>query len=1067
MSKRFNGGYGLGLGSARLARSPYGLDHEGLGGPRRCGTMGRRVARSRRVVEPFRNPVRPCSAARKDDAVPPEALTDVPPYLRTDLPAEVRARDLLDRLTPAERLATLHQHAPAVERLGLAPFRTGTEALHGVSWLGTATVFPQPVGLAATWDPDLLRRVGEVVGTEVRAKHAADPTVSLNVWAPVVNPLRHPLWGRTEEGFSEDPHVTAWLASAYARGLRGDHPRTWRTVPTLKHFLAYGNETDRAVTSSHVPLRVLHEWELPAFRGPLADGTAAAVMPGYNLTNGRPNHVARGLLYELRSWAPGSVAVVSDAAAPTNLVVGERYFPDHVASHAASLRAGVDSFTDNDADPHLTLERLGVALEQGLLAQEDVDRAALRLLELRVRTGELDVADDPWSGTGADAIDLPAHRELAREAVARSVVVLRDEPVGGGAPVLPLPAAPARLAVVGPLADVVLHDWYSGTPPRTTSVAAALAARYPDAEVVVADGADRVALRSTSAGAYLEVGDDPTVVTASAPTAGPGTHLDVTDWGDGLLTLRSVASGRLLGGASWIVAADADRVGGWVVQESFRRHLHDDGTWSLQHVASARWLRVQHGSGLLVTDADGPDAAERFVWRTVRAGHEAVAAAARDADAVLVVVGNDPHLAGRETQDRPHLALPSAAEEVWRSARDVADRAALVVVSSYPYVLGPATRDAAAVVWSSHGGQELGPGLVDVLSGDVEPSGRLAQSWPADAEQPGPLLEYDVERAGATYRYAAGEPAFAFGHGLTYGRVVYDAVALDRDRVDAPPAWSARAEPDAGRVRARVVVRNDGERPAHELVQVYALAPRDLPVSAPRRVLVAHARVLLAAGESREVELAVDLARLAVWDVAAVPAGGVPADGDPDLHVGAFRLQAGGYVLAAGPSSADLPVRATLRVEGPAAPVRAGTGLRVPAHAFSAYDGVVTAERTPDAGWALDVAPGRRDGRAAYDRVDLTGVGTLRLEVARTGPGAGRAVRVEVRPTGDDGAWAPLAVVDPGNAAADDGTALRHRWHEVAVPVDAPHGPHDVRVALPAGVRLGALRLDGPGTGPA
>ena len=159
-------------------------------------------------------------------------------------PFDVRAQDLLDRLTLPEKLALLHQRAAPVPRLGLGPFRTGTEALHGVAWLGTATTFPQPVGLAATWDAELLERVGAVVGTEVRAKHAADPSVSLNVWAPVVNPLRHPRWGRNEEGFSEDPHLTAYLATAYARGLRGDHPTYWRTVPTLKHLVAY-SQRDR------------------------------------------------------------------------------------------------------------------------------------------------------------------------------------------------------------------------------------------------------------------------------------------------------------------------------------------------------------------------------------------------------------------------------------------------------------------------------------------------------------------------------------------------------------------------------------------------------------------------------------------------------------------------------------------------------------------------------------------------------------------------------------------------------------------------------------------------------
>lgn len=447
------------------------------------------------------------------------------------------ARTVLAALTPAERVALLHQHAPAVARLGLAAFRTGTEALHGVAWLGTATVFPQPVGLAATWDPALLAAVGRAVATEVRALHARDASVSLNVWAPVVNSLRHPLWGRTEEGYSEDPDLTAALATGYCRGLRGDHPRVWATVPTLKHLLAYGNEGDRAVTSSHMPPQTLREWELPAFAGPLRAGVVGALMPSYNLVNGRPSHVARELLDEVRAWAPGSVAVVSDAQAPSNLVDGERYLPDHVTADAAALLAGVDSFTEDSQDAAPTVGRLTAALERGLLQQADVDRAALRLLELRERTGELS-GEDPHA-VGPDAVDLPEHRALAREAAGRGVVLLADE---GG--VLPL-RSPRSVAVVGPLADLALHDWYSGTPPYLSTPAAALAERYPGADVRVASGADRVALRSTSLDRYLEVQDDG-VLTATALEPDPSAQLDVTDWGAGACTLRSVASGLLL-----------------------------------------------------------------------------------------------------------------------------------------------------------------------------------------------------------------------------------------------------------------------------------------------------------------------------------------------------------------------------------------------------------------------------------------------------------------------------------------------------------------------------------------
>lgn len=839
------------------------------------------------------------------DAVP-QVSGETPVFRRIDEPLAVRARDLLERLTPDERIAMLHQAAPAIERLGVAAFHTGCEALHGAAWLGRATVFPQPVGLAATWDTGLIEQVGEVAAVEVRAKHAENPLVSLNVWAPVVNTLRHPAWGRNEEGYSEDPHVTALFGTAYSRGLRGDHPRVWRTVAALKHFLAYNNETDRSVTDSNMSLRTLHEEELPAFRGAIEAGVAGGIMLAYNRVNGAPAHTQPELVAEARSWSAESIAVVSDAGAPTFLVTTQRAHPDHVSATAALVRSGLDSFTDNDADAQPTIGYLREALAAGLLTTDDIDRAVTRLLELRIRTGEFDDADDPYREIGVDAIDRPASRVLAREVAGRSVVVLRND-----AGLLPL-AAPARVAVVGPLADLVLTDWYAGTPPYAIGIGAALAERYPDVEIVT--GADTVALSAASSGRYLVAAEGGSVVEAAATAADESTWFDVTDWGDGILTLRAQASGRLLTGGHWPVRADAERVGGWVVQETFRRHVHSDGTWSLLHLGSGRWLRTMRDSGLLAAEAVTLPAAERFGIRTIRSGQQAVAEAAARADAVVVAVGNDPHLSGRETEDRPHLLLPDSAVELWRAAREANPRSVLTIVSSYPYVLGEGVADAETVVWSSHGGQELGHGVVDVLSGDREPSGRLAQGWLAAEADAGDLFDYDTLRQGATYRHQSAEPTFAFGHGCTYTRVAYKSVALDVAEVVAPAVthqhagFDARAEDTV--VRAVVRVSNEGDRDAEELVQLYALPSEGLPIPTPRRLLVAYRRVRLAPGESRDVELEFALPRLAVWDD-AVRLPGAPDDW---VHAGALRVQPGAHTLAAGPSAWSLPVRAGLEV---------------------------------------------------------------------------------------------------------------------------------------------------------
>ncbi|WP_062518117.1 beta-glucosidase family protein [Demequina gelatinilytica] len=834
-------------------------------------------------------------------------MTD--PFRDTSLPAEDRAADLLARLTPEERIAMLHQVVAPIERLGLGEFHTGCEALHGAAWMGTATVFPQPVGLAATWDTGLIERVGAASATEVRAKRAEKPSVSLNVWAPVVNTLRHPGWGRNEEGYSEDPHVTGLFGAAYAQGLRGRDPRVWRTVPALKHFLGYSNETDRSVTSSEMSLRTLHEEELPAFRCALETGAAGGMMLAYNRVNGKAAHTQPELVAEARSWAPDSIAVVSDAAAPTFLVTTQREEPDFVHGAAALIRAGMDSFTDNDADSSPTVAQVTAALEAGLLTMEDVDRAVLRLLELRVRTGELDGDADPYGAVSLADLDTAASRALAREAVAASVVVLRNS-----AGVLPL-AAPSRVAVVGPLADDILTDWYSGTPPYKSTVAGALAERFPGAAVTVATGADTVSLRAASSGAYLTASEDGSTVGATAASGADDAQWDVTDWGDGVLTLRSHASGLLLTGGHWPVRADASRVGGWVAQESFRKHVHPDGTWSLLHLGSGRWLRAWRDSGLVAADAVTVDTAERFRVQTVRAGLASVADAAAGADAVVVAVGNDPHLAGRETEDRPHLWLPESAAAVWRAASAANPKAVLAIMSSFPYVLPSGVADAPTVVWSSHGGQEMGRGLVDVLTGDVEPRGRLAQSWPVDPSQAGDLFDYDTLRQQATYRHQPAPYAFAFGHGLTYGEVAYSAVALEADVVTAPAPThrhaSFVARPDEAVVSATVTVTNSGERDADELVQVYVEPAEEFALPTPRRLLVAYERVRLAPGETRIVPLAFPVARLSVWD-GSVRLGGAPQDW---LHEGALRVQPGLYRVAAGPSADALEVGTELTVE--------------------------------------------------------------------------------------------------------------------------------------------------------
>ncbi|MFF6954021.1 glycoside hydrolase family 3 C-terminal domain-containing protein [Streptomyces iakyrus] len=877
------------------------------------------------------------------------------PFRDPQLPFAKRVDDLLGRLTLDEKTSFLHQFAPAVERLGLAAFRTGQEALHGVAWMGPATVFPQAVGLGATWNPELVRRVGDAVSREIRAMRAKDDRVGLNVWSPTVNLLRHPLWGRNEEGYSEDPKLTSAIATAYTHGLRGDHPAYWRTAPVLKHWLAHNNETDRSTTSSSVPARVLHEYDLRAFRETVEAGAVAGVMPAYNLVNGRPNHVSPYLREHLRAWTDEELLVCSDAGAPSNLVDSEHYFDTHEEATAASLVAGVDSFTDHGTDSSQIIGRLRGALERGLLTEADVDTAVRRQLSVRFRLGEFDPGHDPHEATGA--FDTPAHRALAQEAAEQAIVLLKNDGV--------LPLAPdARIAVVGLLADECKLDWYSGTLIHRSTPLEGLYERFGAERVEFAEGVDRVRLK-TSTGAFLHVpvaegataeargaegALDPALLTGrtdlpALTTDADGTELALADWGGGVLTLRA-PDGRYLSVADdGCLRASADQPGGWIVQETFRLEPHGKGHL-LKHLGTGRHVCVS-ADGVKVADTD-PEVFELVV---AERGEEAAARAAAAADVVVVVAGNDPYINGRETEDRTTLRLPEHQARLLRAARAANPATVLALVSAYPYAVDPAGLP--AVLWTAHGGQAAGTALARVLAGDVSPAGRLPQTWYADdADLPG-LLDYDVIGSRQTYLYFEGTPLFPFGHGLSYASFTYGGL-------------TARA--GDGAVHVSFSVTNTGDVTADEVAQLYARAV-DPSVPRPRRELLAHRRVTLAPGATAEPAFEIPLSAFAFFDVAQ----------------DRWRVEPGAYELLAGASSEDVRLRATVTLDGEPALPRAVVANGLPAAGFDEYSGIEIVDRTKVSGDAVTPAD-QATGELVYRACDFgRGISGVTVEVAGEG----------------------------------------------------------------------------------
>ncbi|MFS8202084.1 glycoside hydrolase family 3 C-terminal domain-containing protein [Streptomyces sp. CWNU-52B] len=943
-----------------------------------------------------------------------------PPFRDSQLPFAKRIDDLLSRLTLDERVAMLHQFGPAVERLGVAAFRTGQEALHGVAWMGPATVFPQAVGLGATWNEELVRRVGEAVSTEVRTMRSRDDRVGLNVWAPTVNLLRHPLWGRNEEGYSEDPGLTSAIATAYTRGLRGDHPVHWRTAPVLKHWLAHNNETDRATASSSVRPRVLHEYDLRAFRATVEAGAVAGVMPAYNLVNGRPNHVSPYLAEQLRTWTDQALLVCSDAGAPSNLVDSERYFDTHEEATAAALLAGVDSFTDHGTDSSTIVGRVQRALDQGLLTEADIDAAVRRQLSVRFRLGEFDPHLDPYADS--KDFDTPAHRALAREAAEQAVVLLKNDGL------LPLTRQDTRIAVVGLLADECKLDWYSGTLIHRSTPLEGLYERFGAERVDFAEGVDRVRLR-TSDGTYLSVPPsdeaadevrgaggalDPALLAGRTDlppltTDAVGTELALTDWGGGVLTFRA-PDGRCLSVArDGFLRASADQPGGWVVQETFRLEPHGShgNGHLLKHVGTGRYVCVT-AAGVKVAD-ENPAIGETPVTvelEIAECGEAAVARAAASADVVLVVVGNDPHINGRETEDRTTLALPAHQLRLLDAARATNPNTALVITSSYPYAIDPT--DLSAVLWTAHGGQAAGTALARVLAGDVSPAGRLPQTWYAsDADLPG-LLDYDVIGGGQTYQYFEGTPLFPFGHGLSYTAFGYG-------------DFAARVGEES--VRVTFTVTNTGDTAGDEVAQLYG-RPVSPSVPRPRRALLAHRRVHLAPGAVTALTFELPLAAFEFWDVA---------------H-GTWRLEPGAYDVLAGASSEDIRLSGTVELTGTPAAPRPVLERGLPAADFDEQWGADIVDRTKRSGNAVTPTT----SRCADSTAELT------YRACDFGP-VTRSVTVEASGEGtlelalDDGRVVARLDIAP--------TPDPYTYTSVTAPFDAS-GIHDLRIGLRGRLRL-------------
>ena len=817
--------------------------------------------------------------------------------------ADDKARAIVRQLTLQEKTEQLLNTAPAIPRLGIPAYNWWTESLHGAIGPVPTTNFPEPIGLAATFDAPLVHAVASVISTEVRALHTLGRQTGhlgrigtgLDTWSPNINIFRDPRWGRGQETYGEDPYLTARMGVAFIQGIQGDYPDLPDVVATPKHFAVHsGPEPSRHTDNIFATKRDLEDTYLPAFRAAIVEARAGSIMCAYNRVDGEPACGSTMLLTDYLRDAWGFKGyVVSDCDAVVDIYAHHKYAPSPATGVSVALRRGVDSECNN-----ATLsgqaglgDRYRDALAANHISIGDIDSALVRLFSARLRNGDLPgLSARKPNSTPVSAIGTQAHSALALDAAVKSLVLLKNE---GALPLKP----GVRIALAGPLADAtrVLRGNYSSTrsaPP--ISVADGLRQAMPDATVTLIPFSPSI------------TDGDPVPGTAlRTPDGRPGIRAEYYNRVDGdryadkpalVRTEDSIVSRA----SQYRQVADDHKViwtGYLVPPETGLYRLALTGVKGQvsrkgQPIVSAtdfsRWaeplklvdVRLTKGERypIRLEGQSGVAAAPAIFWKRVTDDLDRdLAAGAEDADVIIAVMGLTSDLEGEEMPvkvdgfeggDRTTLALPADQRTFLEKAKATGKPLILVTMNGSAIDLGWAKDNAAAILEAWYPGQSGGLAIANILSGKADPGGRLPLTFYHSVDDLPPFNDYSME--GRTYRYFEGAPVYPFGHGLSYTRFAYAPLVVEP--VDG-------AVEKGLRVTTRIT--NVGQRPGDEVAQLYITPPAF--DGAPRTALRGFQGLTLKPGESRTLSFT-----LSPRDMSFVTMAGdrMLIPGDYDLSVG-------------------------------------------------------------------------------------------------------------------------------------------------------------------------------------
>jgi beta-glucosidase len=834
-----------------------------------------------------------------------------PSYLNPQLSPEQRAADLVRRMTLEEKATQMQNNSAAVPRLKIPAYQWWSEALHGVINEGV-TEYPEPIGLAATFDAPGIHTMAAQIGVEGRIKHVQNQREGhtgimggLDFWSPNLNIFRDPRWGRGQETYGEDPFLTGRMGVAYVTGLQGTDPKYYLAIATPKHYAVHsGPEPTRHFADVDVSKHDQVDTYEPAFRAAIVEGKAGSVMCAYNAINGEPACANQYLLQDqLRGKWGFQGYVVSDCDAVRDVAANHRYRPTQAQGAAISVIRGMDNecvtFTSRFGEP---VEKAYVdAVQQGYLPESTLDNALIRLFTARIKLGMFDPPDMvPFTKIDEKELDSAEHRAEARRLANESMVLLKNDGL------LPLKPSIKKIAVVGPLADQTrpLIGNYAGQPTHIVSILDGLHAEFPNATINFVSGTQFLRADGTPVPDSL----------LTTPEGKPGLKADYNEGmrrGPGQpsntppLVSRTEANvkltesdlpkeiaGKKTFGVQWSGFLTPTESGDFLIGircEGFGRVTVDEKQVAMAFGGGTRGLssgigrvHLEKGRKVALEIAYGTRNSKphaELIWAKVNnAPSQEAIAAAKNADVVIAVVGITSQLEGEEMPvsepgflggDRTSIDLPQPEEDLVEAVASTGKPLAVVLMNGSALAVNWINEHANAIVDAWYPGEEGGAAVAETLSGKNNPAGRLPVTFYKGVDQLPNFEDYGM--ANRTYRYFSGKPLYPFGYGLSYSKFSYSDLSV-------PSQPIAAGQP----VGADVTVTNAGQTAGDEVVQLYLKFPQ--VKGAPLIALRGFERIHLDAGASQKVH----------FELKPRDLGMVTEDGNPIVAQGDYTISIGG-----------------------------------------------------------------------------------------------------------------------------------------------------------------------------